>query len=260
MLSERLGIIVLASDDAPSEQTLCARAAEAFSAAQTEVFVVRCAKRDRMSALNACLAKNMDAADRFIALDAALADDASLKAAVQQITQTHADILCCCDPAPKPAAFNRRRNRYVRYLCAQSAFWYFSENAMRRMRTADTNEFVQEALADEALGVSFLPKESVGRVDRASSAQMILSLLDVRAVLCAVSALASLGTIVFLIVLLRDLIALRQWNPAGVAGFLVCAHIALFSVGGLLIRWYRGSVALEKKARQHLYVEETREQ
>lgn len=260
MISSELGIIVLAQDGSLTEQEIAAQALRSFScvAEQPTVCVVRCTKETRMQMLNACLEAHLDASNRFIALDAALLQTGQTDAAIRHIRKTAADMYCACDPAPRPAALRKRHSAVARYLCTQSAFWYFSANAVRRMRSADSKSLVQETLADTALSVAVLPKALSMCSGSGSKTRFFLYVCDVHHVLCVGAASALLGSIAFLVCLLADHFGRQQWNASFVAGCLVCAHLFVFSSGALLIRWYRQSAARELDAREHQFLEETR--
>lgn len=261
MFSSELGIVVMMQDAALSDAQLEADAVRAFSpvAAKTRVYILHHTKADRLEKLNAYLGSVLDAADCFVILDVTLLRSDSLDNAVRCVQDAQADILCACDPAPKKERFNRHRGRYVRYLCEQAAFWYFSEKAVRRMRTADTIEYIAESSADETLSIRLLPKEIGICIGSTSKLRMLRYCLDARRALCICAALALTGSLVFLVLGLRELFVRQEWNVVCIAGWLVCVHIVILSFAALLILWYRRSASLEQKAREHLYVEEARE-
>ncbi len=258
-MHSKLGIVILTQNGSLPDETIRTTAHQAFKSNEhdSNIFVQRIKKEERIQTINACLERNLDAMDRFIVLDADILPAASWNRLLEKALTVQADV-CCCDPAPNQSRLDSQRNRYVRYLCEQCCFWLFSEKAVQRMRTADTVDLVQEALTDESISVKSVSNEVKAGSRLQKRFLLARHLLDIRLFLHGFAGTSLFGLILFLIFLLRDLFVQHMWNGVCIIGCIVCAHLFLFSVGILLILWYRRSVQLEKKARNHPYVEEVR--
>ena len=264
MFQSKLALVVLTKDASLSDDAIQADARRSLSLSDdSTVFVVRHAANGLAQTLNAWLLQNADAADCLAVMDADLLYRASLGALRDHVLASDADVVCCCDPAPKKGSLNKRDKTLVRFLCASGVFWLFNENAVRRIRSADTTDSLCEVLSDRAISLSVIPGEVVGMEDCASATQRWLlrfrCFWTVRRMLSTVGALSLLLTVVFFIVLLCSLTVRHVWNAACLAGCLVSLHLFLLSLAALLILWYRKSAALEKTVHDHPYVEETRE-
>ncbi len=259
-----LGIIIMARDSALSEAQLRANAARQADMPNVRVTDILYANthKDRRQTLNACLEKRLDEADGFVVLDAALLQGDALRSVLQFARSADADVLYGCAPALRPTA-DSRRNALAACLHARGVLYIFSEKAVQRMRTADTHDLVGEALSDRSVSAQPIPADVWGGRSVSAFGQTFLLLRyasSLRGVLYTAAAAGLLGAIACLCILLHILRVRHQWDVGVGVGCIACAHLFFWSLGALLILWYRGSVRLEAQAREHPFRKETKQQ
>ena len=256
MQRSNLGIVILTQNSKMTESAVQTAAPRLFSHPESSqvVYLLHHKKTDRVQKLNEWLDRNLDCANRILAVDADQLQLESLSNLTEYIETHTFDISLCCDPSPRIHALNAHRNRYARYLCEQSVFFFFSEKAIRRMRNADTTELIQEALADDSLSVCLIPNGLFsigGRQALLRRVRMIGCVFNLRTLLLICAAAALLACVIFLICYIRTQAVMN------LIGCIVCLHLFLSVPAILLIRWYKRSAKTEQKKREHLYVEES---
>lgn len=243
-------VLILTQDSALSKHAVQADVVRLFSDSEPlpDVILLHYTKKDKIQKLNAQIETCLNDADQIIILDADKTPTAFLSSLLQKASACTADILCRCDASPSEESFASHRNLYTQYLCRESTFWSFSENAVRRIHTADTTDYLQEALTDKAVSVSFVGSENAGS---GKKIRLLRCIFDVRRLLIALSAVSLTAAVMLL------LLTLIQWSENRLIGCIVCANLFFACLGALLIRWYRNSAKLERKKREHPYVEES---
>ena len=257
MQRSKIAVVILTQDNDLSEQTAQSNALRLFSDPDSTpaVALLRHTKADRTQKLNEWIERNLHDTDRLIILDTDQSSAQDTDALKLFIKDPPADICLCCDPAPKEKAFDANRKRYAAFLIEHSAVLIFAENALRRMRTADTTDLVEETISDPAVSAAFIPRSNGGSQSAKKGArdrvQRLPYTFNISRIWIVCAAAAVLGAAVFLLLMACGRFA------AGLIGCIVCANLFFACLAALLIRWYRNSAKLERKKREHPYVEES---
>ncbi len=257
MQRTKTAVVIHSQNRDESDQSLQTVVLRSFSDPEStrEVVLIRHDKNERSHALQEWFDRNTHNAGSLILLDADQLRAEAAESLPQYIAKQTADICCVCVPAPKSKSFDADRKRYARYLSEHSAALIFSEKALLRMETADTTDLVEEAIADPGLSVAFLPIQN--DLLRTESTGMRRHISYIRHTCSAgriwsgCAAASLFGAFAFLILMLLG------YFGAGLIGCIVCVHVFALAAAINLIRWYRGSVKLEQKRREHPYVEES---
>ena len=257
MLRANTAVVILTQNRDLSDQSPQTAVLRSFSDPEStrEVILIPHDKNERSRALQEWFDRNTNDVGSLILLDADLLRKEASESLPQDIAKQTEDICCLCVPAPKSKAFETDRKRYARYLSEHSAVLIFSEKALLRMKTADTSDLIEEAITDPGLSVAFLPIQNGLLRDETAGVRRRISYIrhtcSASRIWIGCAAAALFGAVAFLILMLLGYFA------AGLTGCIVCVHVFALAAAVNLIRWYRGSVKLEQKRREHPYVEES---